>query len=295
MIIRGIYLRLGRKGLSVIDYFYEASGNQYFPTEFTIGPWSPSYQHGSPPFALCALVAASEFPELEPTHVELSLVRPISLAPISVEISHATATRRTAWISYSMVQEGSSVAYGNMSLARFTTNHSPAFENLEPPPDGLRKLVNQPWDSPGPALGQDSDGNPLSWINHPCGFMSSSQWKFPPNAFSNFGPQLAWWKTSLTVIHGNPDPPWILPILLADASWSISRSFSFEEMSAVNTGISCDVVANPTSRSLGLTSENFWSSSRNGLSVGRIYDQEKLVATVSQPLLLSPPRQQPVS
>ncbi len=276
-------------------FFYRRTDNGFVPCDLTIGPWSNRYQHGSPPFALGSMVAASQFPGLNLSHATISFVRPVSLDPISIRFLESRHTRRTAWSAYSILQNGNDVAFGTVSLAGAPNGAISLPDSLPTVPDRLVRLASCHWVSPGPPLGRDANGNQLPWINHPCGFMQSSHWKFPNGAFSSAGPGEAWWMTEASLIEGEDTPSWLLPLLLSDANWSISRRFSLEDMSAVNTGISCTLVSDPDSRELGLSSANYWSSERNGISLGHIYDRHKLVATVAQPLLLSTPRAHPVA
>ncbi len=81
----------------MLEAMFERDGTQVSPGPICTGPWDPTVMHGGPPLALCGRFFAGHAGGADEFHlarVTVELVRPIPLAPLTVEVIETRAGRR---------------------------------------------------------------------------------------------------------------------------------------------------------------------------------------------------------
>lgn len=81
----------------MLEAMFERDGPHLVPGPICTGPWDPAVMHGGPPLALCGRVLADHAGGSDEFHlarITVELVRPIPLAPLTVEVIETRMARR---------------------------------------------------------------------------------------------------------------------------------------------------------------------------------------------------------
>ena len=76
---------------------FERDGDRFVPGPVCTGPWDPNAMHGGPPLTLCGRVIADHADGQDVFHlarISVELIRPIPLAPLTVEVIETRPGRR---------------------------------------------------------------------------------------------------------------------------------------------------------------------------------------------------------
>src|ERR1035441_9537591 len=164
-----------RRKIDITKALFVAERGGFRPTAFALGPWTPEHLHGGPVAGLIAREAQRCEPDdrLRVARLTIELIRPVSLAPISVEARLIRPGRKVQLVEVIARQDGVEVALGRALRIRTADIHLPkAARHVEipfaPPESGVLmaskglprtfhsegaelRFVEGAYESPGPA------------------------------------------------------------------------------------------------------------------------------------------------
>lgn len=116
------------------DALFELCGNQYRPTERSLGPWGRSLLHGGPVAALLAHAVETHPgpPGLSPVRLSIDLFRAVSMAPIDVAVQTLRGGARVHVIAVQLRQEGVAVSHCVALLLRPSAEPAVALPQSSP-------------------------------------------------------------------------------------------------------------------------------------------------------------------
>lgn len=293
----------------MIGWLYrEIESFVFDPSPDTIGPWSPNFQHGGPPFALAYHCAQRIADRMVPMSGHLDFIRPVSVCRTEVDVEVVTSSRRTRLIDVKLFQNrllvvrsslwfrdieavvpsadsasGSIDDYdGRFSIGDAVEKTSPGMLIDELQENGL--------DTPLTSLGRDSEGMHLPWINRGPGFVAASSWRTLKEEFGHRSQSRASWNYQGDVVYGHDTTPEELVFLAADSVWSVSRQFSFSDMTGVNVGVDLTYIRSPETVPLLIAGSTPMATGGGISASGGIFDSLRLCAVVTEPMISSPPR-----
>ncbi|MFM7140460.1 MAG: thioesterase family protein, partial [Alphaproteobacteria bacterium] len=102
------------------NVLFEIRDAEFVPTEYARGPWSPDSLHGGPVAALLAraLECAPAAGTMHPARLTVELLRPVPLAPLSVQVEELRPGRKVQWLEATLTAAGTPVALARMLRIR---------------------------------------------------------------------------------------------------------------------------------------------------------------------------------
>jgi len=252
-----------------LEAFYLPLGDDRFePTRATESPWDHSAQHGGPPSALLAhLAAGATGGNMRAARVSVDFFGAIPRRELTVEVSPVRPGRRIALTEAVMTVEGRTVAVARVwSIAVGPT--PPVVTELTPPP-----AVPDEADQILPAL--------TDW-----GYGQALDWRYTAGSPEELGPADVWTRVRVPLIAGSELTGLDRTLVAADAANGISAELPIDTWWSIPPGMTAHLTREPDGEWVHLSCRSQLAADGIGLSLGDLSDVRGAIGTVSQPLLV---------
>ncbi|MBB3037299.1 thioesterase family protein [Hoyosella altamirensis] len=258
-----------------------ADGWQSFiATQATVGVWSDSTQHGSPPAAL--LVKALE--EFEPrantriSRVVVEILGPLPVSECRLRTWIERPGRRIQLLGAELQAEGAdggfrtvAKAYG-WRLETSDTSHvadapGVVHDPLVPPHEG------EPWD-PAHTFGP--------------GYISAIEWSSIRRPSRSGKPGQTWGRPRVLLVDDEPLTPLQRLFTIVDSANGIGAKLDIREWTYLNTDLTVHIHRLPEGEWIGLSAKTTAGPDGIGMCSAVIYDEKGPVGRSAQTLLISP-------
>lgn len=254
------------------EAFYLPLGeNRFAPTRATESPWDHGAQHGGPPSALLAHLAAdtarSTGAGFRPARISVDFLGAIPRRELAVAVSPIRPGRRIDLTEAVMTVEGRTVAVARVwSLA------------VGPTPPVVTEL------SPPPAI-PDTPAQPLPDLAD-WGYGQAIDWRYTAGSPHEPGPAAVWTRMRVPLIADRPLTGLDRTLVAADAANGISAELPIEDWWSIPPGMTTHLIREPDGEWVHLACRTQIAADGIGLCTGTLSDDRGSIGEVSQPLLV---------
>lgn len=198
------------------EAMFERTVNRVMPGPICTGPWDPTTMHGGPPLALCGRYLADHGEGQEVFHlarVSVELVRPIPLAPLTVDVIETRAGRRIQLLDAVVrADDGTELVYARGMRIRRADNG----------------IDESQIDMPGPldVVAPEEATPVVHGYDLPRGGFYLDAFEIRScdgRSFGPLGPSAAWFKLVVPVFAGEPIGPLDRALTIGDFGNGISN------------------------------------------------------------------------
>ncbi|GAB3358334.1 thioesterase family protein [Modestobacter lapidis] len=255
-----------------LEAFYLPLGdNRFTPTRATESPWDHSAQHGGPPSALLAHLAADAARATGAGHraarISVDFFGAIPRRELTVEVSPVRPGRRIDLTEAVMTVEGRTVAVARVwSLSVGPT--PPVVTELTPPP-------------PVPEESAQVLPDLTDW-----GFGQALDWRYTAGSPHQPGAADVWTHVRVPLIAGRPLTGLDRTLIAADAANGISAELPIDSWWSIPPGMTTHLTREPDGEWVHLAARTQIAADGIGLCHGTLADARGSIGEVSQPLLV---------
>lgn len=263
-------------GRGVSDVLFESRGGEFLPTEFARGPWSPDSLHGGPVAALLArsLEGMPAAGPMHPARLTVELLRPVPLAPLSVQVEELRPGRKVQWLEATLSAAGVQIARARMLRIR-------AAEVAVP--DDLVAGEPRPFAGPVESAGLDAPwrvGGIVAFHSHATEHRAArGSWHEP-------GPITDWIRLRVGVVPGEPPSPLQRVAAVADFGNGVSSVLPFGEYLFINPDLTIHLHRLPVGEWVCLDAATLVSDGGTGLAESALWDERGRIGRSLQSLLI---------
>ena len=253
------------------DAFYLPLGEGRFaPTRATESPWDTTAQHGGPPSALLASLAASAAaPGQRPARVSVDFLGPIPRRELTVEVAPVRPGRLVSLTEARMSVDGRAVAVAR--VWHLATGPTPPVVSPQTPPPPL-----------------PAGSSALTFLPHLAdwGYGRAVEWRWTGGAPDRLGPADVWTRLLVPLVAGEPLTPLARLLVVADAANGLSAELPLAEWLSIPPGMTTHVLREPDGEWVHLSCRSTLAADGLGLCSGVLSDAHGAVGEVAQPLLV---------
>ena len=244
-------------------------GDIFHPTPLTAGPWSPDAQHGGPPAALLT-GAIDRLPTEVPmllARVTVDLLRPVPLAPLTVETEIVRPGRRVQLVTAVLRHDDQQVAVARGLKIRMT--------DLDLP---FASTANRP--------SAPEEGRPVALFDDPGAFAAEGvEIRMLEGDFSKPGPGRAWLRLRVPLIEGEETTGVERVAAAADFGNGVSNLIGdIADWLFINPDLEVRMSRPPSGEWIYLDSVSQVHSTGTGLSTSVLGDEQGLLGVAAQSL-----------
>jgi hypothetical protein len=250
---------------------YRVDGDRVDVSPNAAGPWDPSMQHGSAPAAL-VVWAAEAMPAPVPmriARVTVDLMRPVPLAPLTLETEVLRAGRKIQLCSIRLLADG--VAVVNATVLKIKTLA------LSLPSDVAEALVELP--SP-----EQSREDPAKFSNSP--FVAGMSLRAARGQFGVPGPGAIWYRVDRPLVEGFGVSQAMRAVIAADFCNGTSAALDFREWTFINADLTLSLAREPVGEWVLLDAESWVGPDGAGLAMARLADSSGYFGRAVQSLVI---------
>jgi len=256
----------------IAEAFYLPLGEGRFaPTHATESPWDSAAQHGGPPSALLAqLAAAGADPGQRAARVSVDFLGAIPRRELTVEVAPVRPGRRISLTEARMTVDGRAVAVARVwHLATGPTPPASTPVVLPPP---LPSAAEAPA-VPLPEMGD--------W-----GYGKALEWRYTAGSPTSRGPAAVWTRVRVPLVAGEPITPLARVLVAADAANGISAELDLTRWLSIPPGMTTHLLREPAGEWVHLDCRTQLAEDGLGLCSGVLSDPGGTLGEVAQPLLV---------
>jgi hypothetical protein len=255
----------------IAEAFYLPLGEGRFqPTKATESPWDPESQHGGPPSALLAhLAAATADPGQRAARVSVDFLGAIPRRELTVEVSQVRPGRRISLAEARMTVDGRAVAVARVwHLATGPT-----------PPASTPVVVPPP---------VPDEGTSAALLPHltDWGYGQALDWRYTAGSPDRPGPAAVWTRVRVPLVAGQPITPLARVLVAADAANGVSAELPLTGWLSIPPGMAATLLREPAGEWVHLDCRTQLAEDGLGLCSGVLSDEHGALGEVSQPLLV---------
>jgi len=256
----------------VTDALFLAEPGGYRPTDFALGPWTPEHLHGGPVAALLAREAQCFEPDesMRVARLTVELMRPVSLAPISIETRLIRPGRKVQIIEVVGRQDGIEVATARALRIRTV--------QVDLPVDAL--AAGPPFALPDGGVVMETPGVPRAFHSQ------GAELRFVRGAFESPGPAVVWVRLRVPVVLGEIPSPLERVAAAADFGNGVSSPLSFEDWLFINPDLTVHLSRPPAGEWVGLDSHTVAESHGIGIAESSLWDEKGPIGRSIQSLVI---------
>jgi hypothetical protein len=244
-------------------------------TDLTRGPWHPDHQHGGPPIALAARSIERAAAALDLTHVArltANLLRPIPIAPLSVEVETEYAGRNVAHLSARLDAGGKEVARFTAVAQREAALEIPPGLAGHPLPQAPRSVEQSP-----PAR--------FPFSSKVTGYQDLVESRVAEGIFFR-GPSAVWFRMRYPLVAGEEPSALQRVAVAADSGNGISAILDFHRYIFVNSDLTINLLRKAKGEWICIDARTLLGSDGGGLAEARIFDAHGLIGRSTQSLAI---------
>ena len=254
--------------------FYRQTGkNWYEPSEATIGPWSPDFQHGGPPSALLTHALRtypSAFP-LKITRVTIEILSAIPVKPCEIRVEVVRGGKRIEFL------RGEYNVEGKPYLIAHAWRFIPEPGISIPVPDAY--IVPQ---FPEPQVYKSFQG--VSYF--PYG--EALEWRFAEGAYDAFGPATVWTRPRIPLIENLDIDPLEALMLMVDSANGISAELDSRSWTFVPVDLTLGLHRHPEGEWVGMAARTVMENDGIGQTTTVVFDRNGKVGQSVHSLFIRP-------
>ncbi len=246
-------------------------GDLMIASPFSVGPWSPTMQHGGAPSSLIVRMA-ERVPTASPMRIArltVDLMRPVPVAPLEVTTEVIREGRKIQLVQVSLRAGGHEVV--RASVLKIRADDTQADQANAPP-----------FDLPG----FEGDGrldNPFGAVN---AFASALTVRPVRGSMGEPGPASLWFRMNRPIVRGETNSPAMCAALSADFSNGVSRAVDFTDWTFLNADLTVNFAREPEGDWILLDAETWLGGDGAGLAMGRLADRRGWFGRCVQSILL---------
>lgn len=251
-----------------MDAFYLPLGEgRYTPTKATESPWDGEAQHGGPPSALLAHLAAEAAGGQQTARVSVDFYGAIPRRELTVEVSPVRPGRRIDLTEAVMTVDGRTVAVARVwSLAPGPTPPVVTPEVAPPPvPEEGSQVL--------PQLGD--------W-----GYGQALDWRYTAGSAHETGAADVWTRVRVPLVEGVELTGTDRVLIAADAANGISAELPIDSWLSIPPGVTAHLTREAQGEWVHLSCRTRIGDNGLGLCTGVLSDGRGVLGEVSQPLLV---------
>jgi hypothetical protein len=260
----------------VTDAIFLPDGpDRFVPTELARGPWDPGAQHGGAPAALLARAFERVETDAPMAIVRLGyeFLRPIPLAPLTLETTVTRPGRRVQLLAASLRAEDQEVA--RASALRIRSDDVPA-----PPPAAA---------TAPPATPADSAPIDSPWPEEapPMFARDAMEIRFARGAFAATGPAFAWFRLNVPLVPEEAPSPLQRLAAAGDFGNGIAAAVPWSTHVFINPDLTLYIERLPQGAWVGLDAETRLTSHGTGVSDTVLHDEHGRIGRAQQALYVA--------
>jgi Thioesterase-like superfamily len=253
----------------IAEAFYLPLGEGRFaPTRATESPWDTDAQHGGPPSALLAhLAAATAAPGQRAARVSVDFLGAIPRRELTVEVAVVRPGRRISLTEARMSVDGRAVAVAR--VWQLATGPTPPARTpvVVPPPLPEENTVFLP--------------HLPDW-----GYGRALDWRYTAGSPDRLGPADVWTRVRLPLVAGEPLTPLDRVLVAADAANGLSAELPLHAWLSIPPGMTTHLLREPVGEWVHLSCRTDLAEDGLGLCSGELSDEHGVIGEVAQPLLV---------
>lgn len=260
-----------------MDAFFTADGDSYLPGTKTGGPWGQTMGGQIVGGLLGWALDRHGEDDFQPARLTVDLLRPVPIAPVSIETSIKREGRRIKLVDAALLQNGQVVARASALFLRRSAE-----------PEG------QVWSAPVvmPPLPTNSD--PLE-AEMPFGIWTSSATSntgsagMPPLEWQQPGAQkFAWTRIFRPMVAGHPLTPFTRAAFAGDIISSLTH-WSTAGLRYINADYTVAISRLPEGEYIGLAAQSYHGNDGVGAGTATLFDSAGPIGTGTVLALAQPP------
>jgi acyl-coenzyme A thioesterase PaaI-like protein len=271
--------------MSATDPLYHLDAGRFVPTAHTRGPWDPAAQHGGAPAALVARaledVAGEAFLV---TRITIELLRPVPLAPLTIEARVTKPGRRTLGAAVTVTADGVPVVDARgmaVRLAELPTGLPPELgRGVAAVGDDVPGLVAGPAEGRLSAFGLDAEPD------EPAFHRTGVEVRSVGGGFDTAGPAQAWCRLQRPVVDAEAPSGLQRVAAAADFGNGLSWVLPFERWTFVNADLTIHLVRPAEGEWIGLDAVTYPSDRGTALAECVLYDDGGRLGRSAQSVII---------
>jgi hypothetical protein len=255
------------------SFFRKTGEGTYEPTEATIGPWSPDFQHGGPP---CALLthALRLFPSPESLKIVRVTIEFFSAIPIKlceIKIEKVRAGKKIELLRGQYLSEGKTFLLAHAWRMESQINTSkPVSDGFE-----LPRL-------PGPQVLKFFPG-----INY-FPYLGALEWRYTEGALDKTGPATVWTRPRIPLIEGRAINGLESLILMIDSANGVSAELDIRKWTFVPVDMTVGIYRQPTGPWTGMAARTSMGNDGIGQTTTTAFDTKGSIGHSIHTLFIRP-------
>ena len=241
------------------SFFQQIGPSDYLPTEATIGPWSPTLQHGGPPSALLAH-ALRVYPSSSNfvfSRITIEILGVIPLTPCEIKVEQVRAGRRIELLKAQYLSEGKVCMIA----------HAWRLESAE----DISPIVQESFSLPALPGPQPQTFFPgISYF--PYGH--ALEWRFTEGSFATPGPATVWARPRIPLIDNAPIDGLESLLLMIDSANGISAELDIMKWSFVPVDLTLGLHRAPSGPWVGMAARTVIESHGIGQTSTTVFDEK---------------------
>jgi hypothetical protein len=253
--------------------FVALGGSAYRATELTRGPWNPEHQHAGPPIALAAREIERAALALGMAHLArltASLLRPIPIAELTIEVTTEYVGRNAAHFSARLCALGKDVA-------RFT-----ALAQRETPLEMPERIPGHPLPQ-APRSVEESAAMRFPFLRREIGYADLVETRLAAGEFFR-GPSAVWFRLARPLLEGEAPSAIQRIAVAADSGNGISAALDFRRYTFLNSDLTVNLLRRTEGEWICIDARTLVGPSGGGVAEARIFDAEGLAGRSTQSL-----------
>jgi hypothetical protein len=254
-------------------FYSQTDKNRYIPTEATIGPWSPDFQHGGPPSALLThalRIYPSAFP-LNITRVTIEILSGVPVKPCEIKVEVVRGGKRIELLRGEYTAEGKT----------YLIAHAWRFI----PEPGVTSVLSDSYEIPllpGPQIYKSFQG--VSYF--PYG--EALEWRFTKGTYDTFGPATVWTRPRIPLIENLVIDPLEALMLMVDSANGISAELDHRSWTFVPVDLTLGIHRQPAGEWVGMDACTVMEHDGIGQTTTTVFDSRGKVGQSVHSLFIRP-------
>lgn len=254
-------------------FFRQTDRNTFEPSEATIGPWSPDFQHGGPPSALLThalRVYPSSLP-LKITRVTIEILSAVPVKPCQIRVEVVRGGKRVELLRGEYTAEGRTylIAHAWRFISEPGVTGALA-DSYETPP------------FPGPQAYKSFQG--VEYF--PYG--EALEWRFTEGGYDVLGPATVWTRPRIPLIEHLETDPLEALMLMVDSANGISAELESREWSFVPVDLTLGLHRHPEGEWVGMDARTVMENDGIGQTTTVVFDSRGKVGQSVHSLFIRP-------
>jgi len=254
-------------------FFRQTGKNSYAPSEATIGPWSPDFQHGGPPSALLThelRTYPSSFP-LKITRITIEILSAVPVKPCEITVEVVRGGKRIEFLRGEYRAEGKTYLIAH--AWRFLSE--PGVSGLMPDSYEIPPL-------PEPPVYKSFQG--VSYF--PYG--EALEWRFAHGAYDAFGPAIVWARPRIPLIENVDLDPLEALMLMVDSANGVSAELDSRSWTFVPVDLTLGLHRHPEGEWVGMDARTVMENDGIGQTTTVVFDRRGKVGQSVHSLFIRP-------